>query len=181
MLSVVEKIIIHHLFDSATFQNDIAILILKNPIQLTEKVNIICIPPPEFELERSECTVSVFNRNRFLRNPNLFFRVVSLSVIPKHACQYFLRNTRLGPHFQLHEKFICAIGKEDTCNGIGGSAMVCPIPSQPTRYHQTGIVSWSISCKEGNNPGVFVNLSLFRHWIDKVMIKNGYSVNDYKY
>lgn len=52
------------------------------------------------------------------------------------------------------------------CGGDGGSPLVCPISNQPGRYHQVGIVSWGIGCGEHNIPGVYVNLGIFRDWID---------------
>uniref|UniRef100_A0A6P7H8F5 Phenoloxidase-activating factor 2-like n=1 Tax=Diabrotica virgifera virgifera TaxID=50390 RepID=A0A6P7H8F5_DIAVI len=33
---------------------------------------------------------------------------------------------------------------KDTCKGDGGSPLVCPIPNEPNRFFQMGIVSWGI-------------------------------------
>lgn len=67
------------------------------------------------------------------------------------------------------------------CGGDGGSPLVCPISNQPGRYHQVGIVSWGIGCGEHNIPGIYVNLGIFRDWIDEEMVKAGYDINTYRY
>lgn len=71
-------------------------------------------------------------------------------------------------------------GEEDTCDGDGGSALVCPIPGQMGRFHQVGIVSWGIGCADGI-PGVYVNVGMFREWIDRQMISNGLDITSYRY
>lgn len=50
--------------------------------------------------------------------------------------------------------------------GDGGSPLVCPIPGRHEQYYQAGIVAWGIGCN-GNVPGVYVNVPLFRNWIDQ--------------
>lgn len=93
-----------------------------------------------------------------------------------------LRKTRLGNYFQLHKSFVCAGGGkgEDTCGGDGGSPLVCPIPGQLGRFHQVGIVSWGIGCGE-DTPGIYVNVGVFREWIDGEMKQRGFDTTTYRY
>jgi secreted trypsin-like serine protease len=51
---------------------------------------------------------------------------------------------------------------------------VCPDPHDPTRYQQAGIVSWGIGCGENNTPGVYVNVAMFRDWIDEQIAYHGH-------
>lgn len=58
---------------------------------------------------------------------------------------------------------------------------MCPILGAPGRYAQAGIVAWGIGCGENETPGVYVNVPLFRTWIDEQMRFNqfpqtGYSI-----
>lgn len=178
-----KNVIIHPDYRVDSLQNDIAILILSSPIEITENVNLICIPSPGIALDRKTCIVSAWNKNRFIKNPNSFLKLVVLSIVPRELCIESLRETRLGPYFQLHKSFLCAGIKEkkNVCNGDGGSPLVCPIPGQPNRYHQVGIVSWGIGCGDNKTPGVYVNLPIFRKWIDEEMIKRKYDINVYRY
>lgn len=102
--------------------------------------------------------------------------------MPRDVCLKALRKTRLGGFFQLHKSFLCAGGgqMDNTCDGDGGSALVCPVPGQIGRYHQVGIVSWGIRCGE-ETPGVYVNLGMFRGWIDKEMISRAFDITVYRY
>lgn len=86
---------------------------------------------------------------------------------------------------------------KDTCKGDGGSPLVCPIPAKHEQYYQAGIVGWGIGCADVNPGeyrylkfnkllylnsyefvlfffflisfclGVYVNVALFRNWIDQ--------------
>jgi kallikrein len=47
----------------------------------------------------------------------VILKKVELPVVPNTRCQNALRRTRLGPHFKLHDSFVCAGGEagRDTC------------------------------------------------------------------
>lgn len=175
--------IIHPEYNEQSLQNDIALLILTNPVEITESVNIICIPSAGIIVDNVTCLVTAWNKNRFIKNPNLFLKLNVLSIVSRQLCTDSLRKTRLGPYFQLHKSFLCAGSKfrKDVCLGDGGSPLICEIPGQPNRYHQIGIVSWGIGCGDHKSPGVYVNLALFRKWIDDEMIKLKYDINIYRY
>lgn len=52
--------------------------------------------------------------------------------------------------------------------GDGGGPLVCPTMDDSNSYIQVGIVSWGIGCG-GDIPGVYVNVTHFRPWIDREM------------
>lgn len=51
--------------------------------------------------------------------------------------------------------------------GDGGSPLVCHVRNG--QYAQVGIVSWGIGCGEEATPAVYVNVPLFRNWIDEAI------------
>lgn len=51
--------------------------------------------------------------------------------------------------------------------GDGGSPLVCHVHNG--QYAQAGIVSWGIGCGENETPAVYVNVPIFRSWIDEQM------------
>ncbi|KAK9712872.1 Trypsin [Popillia japonica] len=175
----IKRTISHPSYRATNLSNDIALIILDKPIELTDNMGLICVPPPNTALNNISCTVSTLNRN--LDDFNQII-LIEIPIVPKQTCLNKLRSTRLGDFFQLHYSFLCAGSEnQDTCEGDGGSPLVCPIAGQPGRFHQTGIVSWGIGCAENNVPGVYVNVALFRDWIDEVMIENGFDIHSYRY
>jgi len=47
---------------------------------------------------------------------------------------------------------------------------MCPIENRPNQFQQAGIVAWGIGCGT-KTPGVYVDVALFRNWIDEQMAK----------
>lgn len=150
--------------------NDIALLFLDAPVKIAENVNTACLPPANAHFDGSRCFVSGWGKDRFGQEGKyqVILKRVALPVVPHNVCQEKLRETRLGRRFQLHESFICAGGErgKDTCKGDGGSPLVCPVEGSQGRFFQAGIVSWGIGCGD-DTPGVYVNVPLFRHWIEE--------------
>lgn len=114
---------------------------------------------------------------------------VELPIVESSQCQTSLRGALKRPTFTLNESFLCAGGEGglDTCKGDGGSPLVCEIDGISGQYYQAGIVSWGeikfllfyffvsiiefqftgVGCGTKGVPGVYVDVSKFRNWIDK--------------
>jgi len=60
--------------------------------------------------------------------------------------------------------------------GDGGSPLVCPLPQDPQRWTQVGIVSWGIGCGE-DNPAVYTKFSHFVNWIISLIPINDSAVD----
>lgn len=83
-------------------------------------------------------------------------------------CQSKLRDTRLGPFFELDSSFICAGGVKgvDTCKGDGGSPLTCKHTDSDT-WIQAGIVSYGIGCGESDMPAVYASVARVSCWLDQ--------------
>jgi len=55
---------------------------------------------------------------------------------------------------------------------------MCPIENRPNQFQQAGIVAWGIGCGT-KTPGVYVDVALFRNWIDEQMAKEKLSTTYY--
>uniref|UniRef100_A0A1S4H7K7 Uncharacterized protein n=1 Tax=Anopheles gambiae TaxID=7165 RepID=A0A1S4H7K7_ANOGA len=150
--------------------NDVALLFLDKPADLMETVNTICLPPANHNFDMSRCFASGWGKDVFGKQGTyqVILKKIELPIMPNEECQKALRTTRLGRRFKLHSSFICAGGEKgrDTCKGDGGSPLICPIPGSVNHYYQAGMVAWGIGCGEDGIPGVYVNVPMFRGWID---------------
>ncbi|XP_017885598.1 phenoloxidase-activating factor 2-like isoform X2 [Ceratina calcarata] len=169
----VQNVIVHDKYYAGALYNDFALLILSEPLDLMENVDIICLPEPNEVFDNTRCFASGWGKDIFGKEGHyqVILKKVELPVVPRDSCQNSLRSTRLGKYFNLHESFICAGGEpgKDTCKGDGGSPLVCPSKNNPNKYIQAGIVAWGIGCGENGTPGVYANVALARDWVDEQM------------
>lgn len=180
---IVSDYIIHEEYYKGGLFNDIALLFLKEPVQIAENVNTICLPPQDYNFDRKRCFASGWGKDNFGKEGKfqVILKRVELPVVPSAQCQSTLRTTRLGKHFELNPSFICAGGERglDTCKGDGGSPLVCPIPNTTNQFYQAGIVAWGIGCGDDQLPGVYVNVAKFRNWIDAKVHQRNLQSNSY--
>ncbi|XP_032686403.1 phenoloxidase-activating factor 2-like isoform X2 [Odontomachus brunneus] len=167
----VETVVVHEKFHSGALFNDYAILILKEPVEYAENVDIVCLPETGAVFDGSRCFASGWGKDVFGKEGRyqVILKKVELPMVPNPTCQTIMRTTRLGKYFVLDKSFVCAGGElgKDTCKGDGGSPLVCPLKNDPNRYVQAGIVAWGLGCGEDGTPGVYANVANGRRWIDE--------------
>jgi len=180
----VASITIHPQYYAGALYNDIALLFLKSAVDLADNVDVVCLPAQGTVVDHARCFASGWGKDVFGKEGRyqVILKKIDLPVVPRGPCQDALRKTRLGKHFELHRSFICAGGEQgkDTCKGDGGSPLVCPIQGHTDRYQQAGIVAWGIGCGDTDTPGVYVNVALFRDWIDEQMTFNNIDGKSYQ-
>ncbi|NP_001166254.1 serine protease homolog 90 isoform X1 [Nasonia vitripennis] len=180
----IEAIIIHESYHSKSLENDFALLILSNPVSIMENVDIICLPEARYDFDVTGCFVSGWGKNKFGTGGRYQYilKKIELSFINPRACEQILRRTILGTNFELDRSFVCAGGAkgEDSCEGDGGSPLICPLKADPKRYVQVGIVSWGIGCGS-DVPGVYANVLHARSWIDKQLLLHNFDNTVYQH
>lgn len=176
------KIIKHEKYYAGALFNDVALIIVTQPFLLRENVGTLCLPSPNYVFNRERCYASGWGKNVFGKSGayQVILKKIDLPMVPRSPCLELLRKTRLGPNYKLHESFICAGGEigKDTCQGDGGSPLMCPLDNKPEQFHQAGIVAWGIGCGD-ETPGVYVDVALFRNWIDEHMAKENLDTSFY--
>ncbi|CAH1175584.1 unnamed protein product [Phaedon cochleariae] len=168
----VQSISIHPQYYAGALYNDVAVLVLKTPVNIAENIGLICLPRQDDVIQMGRCFATGWGKDVFGKKGKyqVILKKIDLPVVPNQQCQDKLRTTRLGRFFELHRSFMCAGGEKDkdTCKGDGGSPLVCPTGTTD-RYFQAGIVAWGIGCGENQTPGVYVNVARFRDFIDEQM------------
>ncbi|XP_034479032.1 phenoloxidase-activating factor 2 isoform X2 [Drosophila innubila] len=181
----IKQIIPHEEFDPEAFFNDIALVVLDEPVEIKPHIQPLCLPPPETpallaDLRKGQCYATGWGSRLpgSDRNERLLKRI-DLPVVSRAECQAQLRVTRLGRRFRLRPSFICAGGIEgkDTCKGDGGSPLFCTLPGQSDRYQLAGIVSWGIECAKEDVPAVYANVPFLRTWIDEKVKSLGLKID----
>lgn len=137
-------IVKHSRFNASTLINDIALLITKQPFELTQTVNTICLPVQNFiPTPNTICTASGWGKNVRDRKYQSILRKVDVPFVGREKCKQQLRQTILGKFYRLHPSFVCAGGRKeaDVCEGDGGSPLICTLPTGESRFYQIGIVA----------------------------------------
>lgn len=168
---LVLETICHEQFNSGTAIYDIALLILRTPLELTHHIMPVCLPRMHEFLNFERCFVAGWGKPSFDQGADIrnVLRKVDLPIVNRTECQQRLRPTRLGRYFELHESFICAGGERglDACTGDGGSPLFCPLLDHPNQYFQLGIVAWGLGCHTEHVPGVYANVFQLQTWLRK--------------
>nr|XP_034838332.1 phenoloxidase-activating factor 2-like isoform X1 [Maniola hyperantus]XP_034838333.1 phenoloxidase-activating factor 2-like isoform X1 [Maniola hyperantus] len=182
----VSAIEIHKDFNKGNLFYDIAVLFLTKPMDMAPNVGIACLPPPRERVPGgTQCLASGWGKDKFGKEGHyqVILKKIQVPVVERKQCQIALRKTRLGHFFELHSSFMCAggVAGKDTCKGDGGSPLVCPIEGEKDRYMQSGIVAWGIGCGEDGTPGVYVDVSNLRNWIDDKIAGKGLDTTLYSF
>lgn len=59
----VAEIIIHENYYAGGLHNDIALMILQEPVELSEIVNTVCLPPQQYNFDGSRCFASGWGKD----------------------------------------------------------------------------------------------------------------------
>ncbi|XP_064088777.1 uncharacterized protein LOC135203089 isoform X2 [Macrobrachium nipponense] len=165
------SITVHPNFKSASLHNDIALIELETPLTFQFHINSVCLPNAnQIPESGTRCFASGWGKDAFNGNFQAILKKIDVPFVTRDYCQQLLRKTRLGKYFVLDKSFMCAGGEEnkDACEGDGGGPLVCEDPATG-RYYVAGITAWGIDCGVKDVPGVYVDVQLFRPWIDEII------------
>ncbi|XP_058465457.1 chymotrypsin-1-like [Malaya genurostris] len=153
----IELVISHPNYDSSdSYVNDIALIKLKDPLELGETIQTVLLPPACFEVEEPDLGVTLigwgYNNDGIISTT---LQRVEYYVVPNEECDSIHSKT-------IYPSQICAAepgGGKGQCSGDSGGPLL----------HdgvQVGIVSWSIKpCTIAPYPGVLTKVSHFLEFI----------------
>ncbi|NXI74509.1 FA10 factor, partial [Anseranas semipalmata] len=158
----VEKIFLNARFDSKTFDSDIALIKLREPITFSEDVVPACLPEEDFAndvlMKQTFGIVSGFGNNFERAQPVKRMKVLQIPYVDRNTC-------RLALHHQVTKNMFCAgynKDGQDVCQGDGGGPHVTEYNGT---YFVTGIISWGEGCGRQGKYGVYTKLSKFLPWV----------------
>ncbi|NXS10628.1 CFAI factor, partial [Neodrepanis coruscans] len=157
--SRLKQLIIHENYNASTYENDIALLELKdsgNGECSLEHISIpACIPWSEYMFKTGDkCKVSGWGLEKdYAKQFILKWGNVNL----------FQNCSELYPG-RFFKKMACTYdGSTDSCKGDSGGPLVC-FDAENVAY-VWGIVSWGENCGEAGHPGVYTEVASYYDWI----------------
>uniref|UniRef100_A0A8C4VAQ4 Coagulation factor VII n=1 Tax=Falco tinnunculus TaxID=100819 RepID=A0A8C4VAQ4_FALTI len=162
----VARIIVHERYVNGQVDNDIALLNLETPMNLTDYVVPICLPEKRFAVyELSSIKFSTVSGWGRLLDGGATSSVLMRVDLPRVKTQECEKETDLN----ITENMFCAgdlTGVKDSCKGDSGGP-------HATKYKNTwfltGIVSWGKGCAVKGSYGVYTRVSKYIDWLKKNM------------
>jgi len=152
----VANLLVHESYGNPkSFENDIALWTLSEPLNMTTAVAGVPLPT---QMQESEgfCTVTGWGTlSAGGQTPDVLMKV-DVPVVEDGTC-------KLEYPFSIADSMICAgeSGK-DSCQGDSGGPLICYKDGQG---YLGGIVSWGRGCAGLFSPGVYTEVSYFVDWI----------------
>lgn len=165
--------LMHPRYIASTWEDDIALILLTEPLDLSvPSAKPINLPPSTAEYDPPAGTIFTVSGWGTTRYGALLVSDVLLSVdVPVVAdvdCDAYYGGTPAEP--QVYPSMLCAgnttNGGMDACQGDSGGPLFAGTGETAVQH---GIVSWGRSCAEPQWPGVYTQVSYFIEWIALVM------------
>ncbi|MBP6597953.1 MAG: trypsin-like serine protease [Giesbergeria sp.] len=162
----VSRVIKHHAYESATMDNDVALLRLSSPLPLSTTISPIAplSVSQEKQLAASNtlATVTGWGTTAPGGSTSAVLMQAQVPLIGSSDCA----NQSAYSSSQLSSNMICAgypQGGKDSCQGDSGGPLV--VPDGRGGYVLAGVVSWGESCAAPDYPGVYARVANYQPWL----------------
>nr|XP_015196912.1 PREDICTED: transmembrane protease serine 2 [Lepisosteus oculatus] len=160
--------IISNSYDTDTKNNDVALMKLHTPLQLSGTVMPVCLPNVGLNIyPNQKCWISGWGATRDGGSSSETLMKAQVSLIDRAAC-----NKRTVYAGLITNTMICAgslQGGVDSCQGDSGGPLVAEVDSL---WWLLGDTSWGYGCALRNKPGVYGNVTAFLDWVYQQMQNN---------
>uniref|UniRef100_H2MAB2 Vitamin K-dependent protein C n=3 Tax=Oryzias latipes TaxID=8090 RepID=H2MAB2_ORYLA len=175
-----ESVHVHPGYDSVddlSYNNDIALIKLGNPLTFRAAVMPVCLPAKDSSYTTGKIgLVSGFglvndNGSRILTNR---MKYVQLPLVDRKKCNdsFNLLKERKHKVPHLTNNMFCAgtpEGGKDACQGDSGSPFTL---TENKQFWVAGIVSWGVDCGLAGAYGVYTKVVEYLDWINRTMQEN---------
>ncbi|CAG2173672.1 unnamed protein product [Oppiella nova] len=161
----IKKKIIHPNYNSMTYENDLALIQVDEPIDFGAHIKPICLPPEDTDdLSDRNATITGWGRLSQGGERAAVLKEANVPIVSNKRCEEMFKS--VGRNEAIPEILMCAgydKGGPDSCNGDSGGPL--QVQNDEGHWFLAGIVSWGIGCGEPSQPGVYTRVSVFRQWI----------------
>ncbi|XP_050738022.1 vitamin K-dependent protein C-like [Eriocheir sinensis] len=161
----VARSVVHPHYDPTTVDNDVALLLLPEPVEPGPHVSPACVPEQDAELPVGEsCTIIGWGKER---NTHFFgtdvLNEAEVPIIDNKMCEAVYED------YYITSNMFCAgykRGRVDSCAGDSGGPLLC---HRQGRWHIYGITSFGEGCGKKGKFGIYARVSNYRTWIQSVI------------
>ncbi|XP_059154109.1 uncharacterized protein LOC131939665 [Physella acuta] len=168
----------HPMYNTATVDSDIALILLDKPLAMNDFVRSICLPDKPADIG-TRCYATGWGKvETSAPDYEPALRQVPVDITSWEYCKHAIAMHNERPnHFTLTKNMMCAGGANahDSCQGDSGGPLLCRRDNRSDEWYQGGIVSWGVVCGSPNTPGIYTNLPLFVHWIQETIANHTHS------
>ncbi|KAL2086601.1 hypothetical protein ACEWY4_017660 [Coilia grayii] len=160
----IAKAIPHPRYSTNTFNNDLTLLKLASPAQLTDRVSPVCLASSGTSFPTgTQCVTTGWGKTGSTASPRVL-QQTALPLVSVFECGKY------WGHNMLTDTMMCAgASGASSCQGDSGGPLVCESSGVWT---QVGVVSWGTSNCNVLAPAVYAKVSFLRSWIDQTVARN---------
>ncbi|XP_072477014.1 transmembrane protease serine 11B-like protein [Notamacropus eugenii] len=162
MKNRIRDFIVHENYNPRAHHDDIAVVLLAEPVSFTNNVHRVCLPEATQNfLPGSDVVVTGWGA---LEKDGSFPKL--LQKAPVKVIDSAICNSTDSYDGLITDTMLCAgymEGHIDACQGDSGGPLVHP--NSRNIWFLTGIVSWGDDCGKENKPGVYTRVTSYRPWI----------------
>ncbi|XP_043507555.1 trypsin-1-like isoform X2 [Frieseomelitta varia] len=158
----VEKVIKHSGYSTFNYNNDIALVKLKDAIRFEGKMRPVCLPEQGKTFAGLNGTVTGWGAVQEAGAISQTLQEVTVPILTNAECR-----ASKYPSRRITDNMLCAgyeEGKKDSCQGDSGGPL--HIINNDT-YQIVGVVSWGEGCARPGYPGVYSRVNRFLSWINR--------------
>ncbi|XP_072747963.1 trypsin-1 isoform X2 [Anoplolepis gracilipes] len=156
----VEKTIKHSGYSTINYDNDIALIKLRDPIRFQGPMRPACLPEPGKTFAGEKGIVTGWGATKEGGSVSTYLQEVEVPIISNAEC----RATKY-PSRKITDNMLCAgyiQGGKDSCQGDSGG----PLHIEKNGvYYVIGVVSWGEGCAQPGYPGVYCRGNRYLTWI----------------
>ncbi|XP_063709386.1 proclotting enzyme-like [Culicoides brevitarsis] len=160
----VSEIRVHIDFNPITYENDIAIIKLRQAISLSDTSKYqnyiwpICMPSIDTNWENSVGVVIGWGTQFYTGPISPVLMKADVRIWNNQACQEVYKSNK------IYDTVLCAGSNgRDSCQGDSGGPLM--VKQSNDRWVVAGIVSFGLRCGEKNRPGIYTRVDSYLKWI----------------
>uniref|UniRef100_A0A673AL19 chymotrypsin n=2 Tax=Sphaeramia orbicularis TaxID=375764 RepID=A0A673AL19_9TELE len=160
----ISRAITHPYYNTQNFNNDITLLKLSSPVQMSSRISPVCLASSSTSIPSgTRCVTTGWGRTGQTSSPR-FLQQTALPLLSPAQCKQYWGSNRIT------DAMICAgASGVSSCQGDSGGPLVC---ENGGVWSLVGIVSWGTSNCNVRAPAVYARVSYLRRWIDQTVASN---------